>query len=256
MKIPIACPPWTKKGKKLESMCRKALFDFSLLNNVKRLALALSGGKDSLSLLFLLKAILGQGFPNIPLKAIHISGTFSCGAAVHESFLKEICALLKVPLIIKKISQNSKELSCYNCSRRRRTLIFEAAKKENFNTVAFGHHRDDNIQTLLLNLLHKAEFAPNMPKITLYDYGVTIIRPLIYIPEKEILNFAKLYGFARITCQCPVGNHSKRKEVKKLLMQMEEIFPNAMTNLAQAAHMYGSKKALHSLGYSCKKSLP
>ena len=248
MKIPIAQPPWTQKGKKLESMCRKALFDFALLKDVKKIALALSGGKDSLSLLFLLKAILGQGFPNIPLKAIHISGNFSCGAAVHESFLKEICTSLKIPLIIKKISQPSHQtLSCYPCSRKRRKLIFEIAKEENINTIAFGHHRDDNIQTLLLNLLHKAEFAPNMPKITLYNYGVTLIRPLIYIPEEDLLNFAKRYGFSRITCQCPIGQRSKRKEVKKLLVHMEEIFPNAGKNLAQAAHIYGSKKALHPL---------
>ena len=67
-----------------------------------------------------------------------------------------------------------------------------------------------------MNLFHKAEFAANLPKVTMYDYGVTIIRPLIYTSEKEIKEFAKLYGFNRITCQCPVGQNSLRKQTDSL----------------------------------------
>ena len=78
-------------------------------------------------------------------------------------------------------------------------------------TIAFGHHQDDSAQTLLLNLLHKAEFAGNLPKVPMHDYGITIIRPMIYVDEDSLRTFAKQYGFARITCQCPVGQKSKRK---------------------------------------------
>lgn len=244
MKIPIARPPWTQKGKKLESMCRKALFDFSLLDQAKGIALALSGGKDSLALLFLLKAILGNGFPDLPLVAIHVQGEFSCGASVHEDFLRSICQELRVHLIIRESTQKLESLACYRCSRERRKLIFDTAKEEGFNVIAFGHHRDDSTETLLLNLLHKGEFAANLPKVPMHDYGVTIIRPLIYVPEREITEFAKLYGFARITCQCPVGQRSKRVVVKRLIEQMKDDFPNAATNLALAAQQYGSKKAL------------
>ena len=241
--LPIAQPPWTTLGKKLESMCRKALYQFNLLDESGKVAIALSGGKDSLALLYLLKAISGRGFPVLDIHAIHVSGEFSCGASVSEQFLRPICEILGVNLIVKHSTQTKENLACYSCSRERRKLIFEAAKKVGARTIAFGHHRDDSIETLLLNLLHKAEFAANLPKVHMHDYGVTIIRPLIFIAEKEIISFAKLHGFARITCQCPVGQVSMRKKVKKLLQSVEELFPNTRENLSQASLRYGSTKA-------------
>ncbi len=241
----IPQPPWTSTGKKMESKCRKALFDFSMLDHTAGLAIALSGGKDSLSLLFMLKAILGRGFPDLPLTALHVSGEFSCGASLDSGFLQTICNGLRVPLLISEPEKREeKTLACYSCSRERRKLLFNAAKKKNISTIAFGHHQDDSIQTLLLNLLHKGEFAAMLPKILMRDYQVTIIRPLIYIPEQEITTFAKQYGFARVTCRCPVGSRSKRSTVKQLLTQIEEVFPHASSNLALASHTYGSKKAM------------
>ena len=91
MTIPIAQPPWTPLGKRLESTLRKALFDFEMLKGVSKLAIALSGGKDSLTLFFLLKAISGRGFPTLDLYAIHVSGEFSCGAGVDDDYLQAIC---------------------------------------------------------------------------------------------------------------------------------------------------------------------
>jgi tRNA 2-thiocytidine biosynthesis protein TtcA len=243
LSLPVARPPWTGLGRRLESLCRKALYEFDLASGVDKLAVALSGGKDSLSLLFLLKAIAGRGFPDWELHAIHVGGEFSCGAGVAESFLHGICRELGVNLIVRESKQKRETLECYSCSRERRRLIFEAAKEVGATTVAFGHHRDDSIQTLLMNLLHKAEFAANLPKVPMHDYGVTIIRPLIYVAEQEIREFARLYGFARIVCQCPVGQNSLRSQTSKLLTQLEEIFPNARENLSQASLQYGSNKA-------------
>lgn len=245
LQLPIARPPWTKLGRKLESMCRKALYEFQLLEGVDQLAIALSGGKDSLTLLFLLKAILGSGFKDIPLTAIHVGGEFSCGSGVHTSFLKGICDELGVAFVEEFSKQKLETLSCYPCSRERRKLIFDAAKARGITSVAFGHHRDDSIQTLLLNLLHKAEFAGNLPKVPMVDYGVTIIRPLLFIPEKSIREFASNHGFARILCGCPVGQNSMRKKTEVLLQEIEEVFPNARENLAQASLEYGSTKALN-----------
>lgn len=244
LQLPIAAPPWTSLGRKIESMCRKALYDFSLLKDVKKLGIALSGGKDSLSLLYLLKAISGRGFQELELHAIHVSGEFSCGSGVTESFLKEICDSIEVPLTVCKTEQKRETLECYSCSRERRRLIFEAAKSSGATTVAFGHHREDSIQTLLMNLMHKAEFAANLPKVPMFDYGVTIIRPLIYVPESDLKEFAKMYGFARISCQCPVGQHSLRKKTEKLISELEETFPNVRQNLSLASFEYASDKAL------------
>src|SRR5262245_17651953 len=125
---PIARPPWTKLGQKMESMCRKALYEFKLLEGVSRLAVALSGGKDSLTLLFLLAAIVGRGVPAIQLYAIHVAGAFSCGAGVGMSYLKEICKQLNVELYICPSKQSEAPKECYSCSRQRRLAIFEAAK--------------------------------------------------------------------------------------------------------------------------------
>ena len=243
IQLPIARPPWTRLGKRLESLCRKALYDFALLNGVKKIGIALSGGKDSLTLLYLLKAISGRGFPEWEFYAIHVSGEFSCGPGVTDGFLRDICQHLGIKYISCASEQRREKLECYSCSRERRRVIFEAAKAEGVTTIAFGHHRDDSIQTLLMNLLHKAEFAANLPKVEMHDYGVTIIRPLIYVSEAEIKEFAKLYHFARIVCQCPIGQNSMRKQVSQLISDMEALFPNVRKNLSQASLTYGSNKA-------------
>ncbi len=242
--LPIASPPWTFLGRKLESLCRKALHTFALVEGVEKLGIALSGGKDSLTMLYLLKAISGRGFPNFSLHAFHVQGEFSCGSSIDNHFLQSICDALSIPLTICVSKQKRETLECYSCSRERRSLIFNAAKENGITTIAFGHHKDDSIQTLLMNLFHKAEFAANLPKIPMYDYGITIIRPLIYTSEEEIKEFAKLYGFNRITCQCPVGQNSLRKKTENILKELEETFPNIRDNLSQASFTYASDKAL------------
>jgi tRNA 2-thiocytidine biosynthesis protein TtcA len=244
LKLPIASPPWTALGKELESCLRKAIYDFALLDQgVEKIAVALSGGKDSLTLLFLLHALRGRGFPLFELHAIHVDGEFSCGAGVQGDFLKAICREMNVNFISCISQQKREDLECYSCSRERRRLIFNAAKEVGATTVAFGHHRDDSAQTLLLNLLHKAEFAANLPKVEMQAFGVTIIRPLIYIGEESIRTFAQQYGFARISCQCPVGQNSKRKTVEEIIRSIERYFPHVRTNLAKAGLLYGSNKA-------------
>jgi len=244
--IPIAQPPWTALGKKMESAFRKALYEYGMLKGVDKVAIALSGGKDSLTLLYLLHAINGKGFDPVEIIAVHVDGEFSCGAGVDGNYLRAICERMGVRLIVRKSKRTLENLECYSCSRERRKLIFESAKEEGCTTIAFGHHRDDMIQTLLLNLLHKGEFAANLAKLPMKDFGITIIRPLTYITEDEIRSFAHKYGFQRITCQCPVGQDSKRKRVEKLLAEMEREFPNARSNLAWAAKVYGSEKAKRS----------
>ena len=241
--LPIASPPWKKSGRRLESMVRKALYEYQLLKDVDHLGIALSGGKDSLTLLYMLAAIRGKGFPDFKISAFHVTGDFSCGASVQIPFLKPICKNLDVDLHLLEQKATSDKISCYPCSRERRKLIFNAAKKEGIKTIAFGHHRDDSIQTLLMNLFHKGEFAANLSKIEMQNYGITIIRPLIFIAEDEIINFSKTYNFNRVVCRCPVGQNSMRKKTDHLLNYIEKNFPNVRSNLALAGRVYGSKKA-------------
>ncbi len=238
-------PPWTGLGKKLESMTRKALYDFSMVpDNGSPIAIALSGGKDSLTMLFLLHAIRGRGFPHFDIIAIHVGGAFSCGAGVGSHYLESVCQSLNVPLIQRQSTKTLETLECYSCSRERRALLFAAAKEHGATTIAFGHHRDDNAETLLMNLLHKGEFSGLMPRIPMHAYGVTIIRPLIYVAESDISCFADQYRFRRITCRCPVGQTSMRRKTDELIDSLEEAYPHARENLARASLLYGSKKAL------------
>lgn len=243
--IATAQPPWTGLGKRLESATRKAMFDFGLVEGVTNLGIALSGGKDSLTMLFLLKAISGRGFPPFKLTAINVNGEFTCGAAVGGGYLENVCKALDVPLIVCTSEKKLENLECYSCSRERRSLLFKAAKDAGCEAIAFGHHRDDNAQTLLMNLFHKGEFAGLLPKLHMTEYGITILRPLIYISENDIKEFAKMYGFARITCRCPVGQNSVRKKTDALINDIETLFPNARSNIASAGLIYGSKKAIH-----------
>jgi tRNA(Ile)-lysidine synthase TilS/MesJ len=214
-----------------------------MLEEDSKVAVALSGGKDSLTLLFLLKAISGKGFQELDIHAILVEGEFSCGAGVNVDYLKRICEKLGVNFITRESKQKLETLECYSCSRERRSLIFDAAKSVGATKIAFGHHRDDNAQTVLMNLLHKGEFAGNLPKIHMHDYGVTIIRPLIYIGEDDIRTFAEQHAFVRIMCRCPVGQNSMRKKVKDLIQEIEVLYPNARENLSQASLKYGSDKA-------------
>ena len=236
-------PPWSGLGRRLESAIRKALYDFEMLEGVSDLAVALSGGKDSLTLLFMLHAISGRGFLPFKLHAIHVGGEFSCGAGVNAEYLKGLCEQMGINFILCHSTQKLETLECYSCSRERRGLIFAAAKQVGATTVAFGHHRDDNAQTILMNLLHKGEFAGNLPKLKMVDYGVTIIRPLIYLGEQEIVEFAKQQGFIRALCRCPVGQKSMRKKVAELLNDIQKLYPQASENIAHAGLHYGSEKA-------------
>ena len=229
----------------IESSFRKALYTFDLIEDGK-IAVALSGGKDSLTLLTLLCAVSGRGFPKFDLHAFHVAGSFSCGPAITSNFLQKMCDELGVPLTILDSKQDDlSKLECYSCSRQRRTLLFKAAKELGYKKMAFGHHLDDSIQTLLMNLFQKGEFAANLPKIHMHDYDMTIIRPLLLVKESLIISFAREQNFFRMTCQCPVGQNSMRKKIKELINQIEDdLFPHVRTNLSHAGQNYGSDKAL------------
>lgn len=240
-----AQPPWTQAGRQIESLVRKAIYQFDLIAQNNKIGVALSGGKDSLTLLYMLKAMSGRGLFPFEIEAFHVSGAFSCGASIAEKLIKKVCQDIDVPLHILYSEQTLEKLECYSCSRERRKLIFNKAKELGVHTVAFGHHKEDNVQTLLMNLLHTASFEGMLPKVPMLRYGITIIRPLILVSESLILRFSEQYGFLRVMCQCPVGQNSKRSSTKDLLKNLVEEFPNAIDNLSESSFKFGTKKALN-----------
>ncbi|AAP05264.1 tRNA 2-thiocytidine biosynthesis TtcA family protein [Chlamydia caviae] len=234
-------PPWIKAGKRIESLVRKALYTYSMLENHTKIVVALSGGKDSLSLLLMLKAISGRGFPELDLYAVNIGGKYSCGAEVSQQYLANICDKIQVPFTSIASPYDPEVPECYSCSQVRRRLLFQAAKELGATAVAFGHHRDDVVQTALMNLLHKAEFAGMLPVLDMVHFDITILRPLILTPESWIRKFAKESGFARVTCRCPVV--SLRTKTESALKLLEDVFPQARHNIALAIEQHGLSKA-------------
>lgn len=236
-------PPWETPGKQIEKLIRKALHELGLVEGVTNLGLALSGGKDSMTLLYMLKAISGKGFSNYNITAFYVGGAFSCGASVEKRYLEKVCQELEVDLVQLESNRSPENLECYSCSRERRSLIFREAKKRGIERIAFGHHLDDQIETLMMNLCQKGSFEAILPKIDMIKYGITIIRPLIFVEEKMIIEFAKASGFARIMCQCPYGQTSKRKDSKDVIQLLEKVFPGSRKKLAKSALDFGSTKA-------------
>jgi tRNA(Ile)-lysidine synthase TilS/MesJ len=244
MQRTIPTPPWTQTGRQIESLVRKAILKFDLLKDQKKIGIALSGGKDSMTLLYVLKAISGRGVFPFEIEAFHVSGAFSCGASLAEKILQKACDEIEVPLHILQSTQTLETLECYSCSRERRKLLFTKALERGISTLAFGHHKEDNVETLFMNLLHTASFEGMLAKVPMLRYGVTIIRPLILVDEASILNFSEQYGFLRVMCQCPVGQKSRRKTVKEILKDLSQEFPNAINNLSEASFKFGTSKAL------------
>lgn len=234
-------------SKKFLSLLRCAIWRYQLLPSVNqpiKLGVALSGGKDSLALLIALKEISGRGIAQLDLHALHIGGSVNCGSSISLVLCKKICTALGIPLHVQTAAKQEK-LECYSCARERRRLLFAMARDLGIETIAFGHHRDDNAQTLLLNLLQGAKPAGMLPKVPMKHYGVCIIRPLILIPESLIISEVKKMSLLRATCQCPVGQTSKRNEVKNLLQSIEKVFPKAKAHLSQAALQWGNQGALN-----------
>jgi len=242
--LPQLSPPWKKVGKGIEKSIRKALYEFEMLEKDGKIAIALSGGKDSLTLLAMLSAISGRGFPKLEIHAFFVDGPFTCGAGVQKKTLESYCASLGVTLHVLNSTQTLATLECYSCSRERRSLIFRTAKSLGIDTIAFGHTRDDLIETTLMNLFVKGDFAGMLPKVPMKKYGITIIRPLIFVQETAIIEFAKTQNFFRITCGCPVGQKSKRRVTKNLIQDIVLEFPFAESNIENAVLKQGSQGAL------------
>lgn len=223
-------------GKKIEKKVRKAIFDFQMFKNIKSILVAISGGKDSLILLLMLKKIIGRGFDKLDLFAVHVEKNFS-----NKKCIENICNKLNVKVFFLKSSlENAK---CYSCARERRKLIFNKAKSLNIKTVAFGHHLDDNVETIFLNFFQKGDFEGILAKIKMVKFQTTIIRPLIYVTEKEIISFANKIGCFNNINKCSYENTSKRKEIKNIIKEIEKKFPYVKKNISKAILLHGSKKA-------------
>lgn len=211
----------------------KAICDYRMIEDGDRIAVGVSGGKDSLSLLKILKD--RQSF--VPVKydlvAVHIDFGYHClpPKTLLDYFERNGYNYHVKKIKLLKEGQTRSDITCFWCSWNRRKAIFEAAEELNCNKVALGHHRDDIIETILLNMFYQGEISAMKPRQELFDGKITIIRPLAYAEEKQIQKFSQTLDFPIPHCKCPNALTSKRTFVEKMINEIEKECPDVRTNI-------------------------
>ena len=233
-----------KQTKRLADFISKktgqAMADYNMLAKKDKIAVAVSGGKDSLSLLKILKK--RQRF--VPIKheimAVHIDMGYPCQ---HPKVLAKFFKENDIEYHIKRVDilsncsghkakrDKREEISCFWCSWNRRKAIFQVADKFGCNKVALGHHFDDITETILLNLYFQGEISAMSPRQELFKGVLTIIRPFAYIEESLISQFARDNKLPFSRCACPNSNTSKRRLVKNIIKDLEKVSPYVKKNI-------------------------
>ena len=207
------------KYQQLLSITRKAVDEFHLIE--KGDAVGISGGKDSLTLLYAL-AGLRRFYPNpFELEAITVDMGFG---DFHTDKIQQLCDKLEVPYTVvpteisKIIFQDRKESNpCSLCAKMRKGALNEVAKKLNCNKIAYAHHKDDVVETMLLSLIFEGRFHTFSP-MTYWDrMDLTLIRPLLYVDEADIIGFKNKYDLPVEKSACPADGNTKREYAKDLL---------------------------------------
>ncbi len=228
----------TKTGAKINSKIGKAIHNYKLIEDGDKILVAVSGGKDSVTLLYFLRNIQSWAPIKFDLYGIHIRTDLRCGECAHKDSLSKMFESLDMEYKVEDIEvldENGKT-SCFWCSWNRRKTIFKFAEKIGYNKIALGHHKDDIAETILMNLLYKGEVSAMNPRQELFKGKLTIIRPLCYVEEDMVIKFAKESGFSKQLCKCPFGRTSERKYIKEFIRKTEEKLSgvNIRTNIFNA----------------------
>lgn len=221
---------------KILSVMRKACENYNLIEDGDKIAVGLSGGKDSLALLTALKRY--QSFIDKKFELIAIAIDLS-GGKNDYSAIKAYCDEINVELhiipsnVFEVVFDIRKEKNpCSLCANLRRGLLNSHAKELGCNKVALGHHKDDLIETFLMSLFFEGRLSTFKPKTYLSRVDITVIRPLIYCDESEIIkisnNFPILYN------NCPANKHTERENAKNILKNLDQIYPNAKEKIFNA----------------------
>lgn len=222
---------------KLLSKLRRAVNDFKLIESGDKVAIGLSGGKDSLTLLHLLSRY--RTFSPEPFELIVITIDPKTGADF--SPLEKLCNELNVPFYL--IESNIKEIvfdirkeknPCSLCANLRRGVLNEKAKDLGCTKIALGHHKNDAIETLLMSMFYEGRINSFSPKTYLSRKDITIIRPMVYIDELEIKSTASKYEFPIIHNPCPANGLTKRQYMKDLTYALEKDIPGLKDHLLGA----------------------
>lgn len=193
------------------SHMRKAIEEYKMIDEGDRIAVCLSGGKDSITMLHAFKALQRFYPKNFEFIAVSVNPGFEF---FDTAFLQSVCDNLDVPLFIEK--SNAKEIvfdirkeknPCSLCANLRRGVINSIAIRENCNKIALGHNQDDVLETFLLNLLYTGNIGTFSPVSFMDRSKITLIRPLVYTPEKEIRSFVRKNGLSVMPKVCPMDRY-------------------------------------------------
>jgi len=226
------------KLQQLMSLTRKAIDEYQMIDRGDKIAVGISGGKDSLTMLYALHG-LKRFYPKpFTMEAI----TVDLG---HPGFdlsrIQKLCEELDIPYTIVKtdiariIFQERKESNpCSLCAKMRKGALNEAIKAAGCNKVAYAHHKDDIIETMLLSMLFEGRFHSFSPKTYLDRMDLTVIRPLMFVDETDVIGFNNKYDLPVEKSPCPADGYTKRQYAKELVKQLNEENPGARERMFTA----------------------
>lgn len=227
---------------KLVGLVRRCVEDYQMIEAGDRIAVGISGGKDSLVLLRLLAELRNYYPKPFELEAVTIDLGFP---DMDFTGVSEYCKALGVPYTvvptqIKAVvfDVRKEKNPCSMCAKMRRGALNEAIRQRNIHKIALGHHHDDAVETFLMNLIYEARIGCFQPVTYLDRTGVTQIRPMLYLPEQTILHFAQREQIPVVENTCPADKTSKRQEIKRLIYDMVEKYPELKANVFGAMQRY------------------
>jgi len=214
---------------KLLGLMRRCIDDYDMIREGDKIAVGVSGGKDSLVLLQLLAGL--RKFFNKPFRLEAI--TIDMGLGMDYSGIEALCRELDVPYHIIKteigpiIFDHRKEKNpCSLCSKMRRGALNQAILDLGFNKLALGHHYDDAVETFVMSLIYEGRISCFQPVTDLDRTGIVQIRPMLYIHEKTVDNFARRMALPVTENRCPVDKNTKREEIKQLIFDLSATYPD------------------------------
>lgn len=225
--------------KRLSNKCGQIIKKHAMLKPNDKVIIGLSGGKDSLVLCELL-ADRKKRLPfHIDLHAIHIKAR-GIGYHVDEDYLHQFCRSLNIPLSIRDINvdllKNPDKAPCFICSWSRRKAIFAFAKEFQFNKLAFGHHLDDAIQTLLMNMMCHASVSSLPPRLKMFGGRLEIIRPILEMYENQVTELLPFRKYPSQLKSCPYEGNTQRETIKQLIGQMSDTHKNVKMNIFRSTN--------------------
>ena len=214
---------------KLMGLVRRCVDDYDMIQEGDRIAVGVSGGKDSLVLLTLLAGLRAYFNKPFELEAL----TIDMGLGMDYSGVEALCRDIGVPYSIVKteiapiiFDHRQEKNPCSLCAKMRRGALNQAIVERGFNKLALGHHYDDAVETFVMSLLFEGRISCFQPVTNLDRTGIIQIRPMLYIHEKTVDNFAQRQGLPVIENRCPVDKQTKREEVKQLIYQLSQTYPD------------------------------